>query len=116
MNLREYLLNEAIKPLDKAETSFYGKPVFVREMSAAERDDFEMAQVEAAKTGDALRNFRAKFVIRVLVDENGERVFKDEDAEVVGKMKPNEIRRVFDVGCKLNALTPEDEKDILKKS
>lgn len=114
--LRELILNAAPAPKERAEVQLAGQTLYAREMTAAERDDFEAAQVEAAREGEALHNFRARFLVRVLVDENGNRVFGDLDADQLGLMGARAIRKAFDIASKLNALSAEDEKDITKKS
>lgn len=115
MSIRDELLSLVTQKPTLAPVKFCGKDLFVREMTGAERDAFEADQVEGNKTGDALKNFRARLVVKVLVDENGERVFKDEDADSVGKLPSRQIRTAFDKAATVNALTSEDVKDIEKK-
>lgn len=116
MNLREELLalatqtKPAMQPL-----KFMGRDLFVKEMNAAERDAYEATQVEASKDGRALENFRVRLLVRVLADAEGNRVFVDADADILGRIPAREISAAFDVASELNALRREDEADLEKK-
>lgn len=115
MSIRDELLGLVSQKPTLVSVKFCGKDLFVREMTGAERDAFEADQVDAGKTGNALKNFRARLLVRVLVDEAGVRVFTDADADTVGNLPSREIRRVFDKAAKLNALDPDDVKELEKK-
>lgn len=115
MSLRDELLGLVSLPAKLEPVEFFGKSLFVREMSGAERDAYEVEQVDASKAGTGLENFRARLLVRVLVDGEGKRIFTDADAESVGKLPANGIRKAFDVASKANALTPEDENELAKK-
>src|SRR5687767_3080486 len=93
-----------------------GVVVYVREMSARERDDYEASQLERSKKGKGLVNFRARLVAMTAQDEGGKRIFGDEDVDDLGKIPARDIRKLFDVATKLNALTAEDETDLEKNS
>ena len=89
-------------------------------MSGAERDAFETAIVSTRKTGGKktreidTNNFRAKFLVRTIADENGKRVFSDEDAESLGDKSANVISRLFDIAQEVNGLTAQDVEDLEK--
>jgi alpha-D-ribose 1-methylphosphonate 5-phosphate C-P lyase len=82
MSLRDLILGQSEEPAEKKGVVIRGQSLYVREMSGAERDDFEAAQVEAQRKGEALVNFRARLLVRVLVDDTGARVFSDADPDV----------------------------------
>ena len=92
-----------------------GQAMFVTEMSAAERDAYEFDQLAANELGSGRRNFRARLLVRVLVDDKGERLFTDGDVETLGKLKPREIRSAFDAATKLNQMNAGDRKAAAKK-
>jgi len=60
----------------------------VRAMTGAERDAFEADNYKRSKKGadfsQSMQNIRARLVVRTVVDGDGQRVFKDEDAEALG--------------------------------
>jgi len=115
MSLRDLILNDVpvaeVKPV-----TLRGEKLYVREMNGTERDAYEAQQLSANKAGSGLENFRARLLVRVIVDKDGNRVFGDDDVAALGKLPAREIRKAFDIASKLNALTPEDEADLVKNS
>lgn len=84
----------------------WGDSVFIKGMSGAERDAFEMSSRRKGETD--LRNYRARFLVRTLVTESGVRLFRDEDAAILGKYPSRVISRMFDVASRLSGMD-EDE-------
>ena len=66
--------------------------------------------------GDELDNFRARFLIRVLCDTDGNRVFAEHDVETVARLPTSFARKVMDAAAKLNALTDEEIRELEKNS
>jgi len=88
--------------------------VRVRGLTGAERDQFEQSIVEARgkDTRVNLRNIRAKLVALCVVDEEGKRLFKDEDAELLGRKSAVALNRIFEVAQRLSGLRPEDVEEL----
>jgi hypothetical protein len=59
-----------------------------------------------------LRNIRAKLVALTVVDEDGNRIFSDEDAEALGKKSAAALDRIFAVAQRLSGLRPEDVEEL----
>lgn len=118
-SLRDAILGAADLPVEVVETpewAPFGVPeVRVRGLTAAERDAYEQSLVDRdPKTGRIqmrrnLPNVRASFVVRVIVDENGERVFTDADAEALGKRSGAVIDRLWDKARALSGMATEEE-------
>lgn len=119
--LREMILAANDLPREKVTTDEwapFGVPfVHVRGLTSAERDAYEMSLLITKPNGDRvanpkLRNIKAGFVARVLVDENGERVFTDSQiAEIAGK-SANVIERIWAKGRELSGMrVPDDDED-----
>ena len=92
----------------------WGGDVYVRSMTAAERDDWE-AGLMASKTEDAksnLRNLRARLTVICVVDEAGNRLFSDADAEALGQKSARAVDRIFSAAARLNALSSRDVEDL----
>ena len=92
----------------------FGVPtVFVRGLTAAERDDYEQSLTERTPDGSVRAkakqsNLRASFVVRVLVDADGERIFTDRDVDALGKKNAAVIDRLWDEARELSGMgTPE---------
>lgn len=88
----------------------WGGVVVCKPLTAAQRDRFE-ASVTETKNGQTTlngTNFRAKLVARCIVDENGVRLFTNEDVEQLGKKSSKALSRVFDAVSAASGMTKED--------
>lgn len=91
-----------------------GTVVRLMEMSAADRDDWELDRFNIVKSGARVRNVRAGLVARCWVDKNGERVVPDDRISELGKKSAKVLDRLFDVCQRLNALTAGEVKEVEK--
>lgn len=108
-------------PRERVDVPEWGGSVYVRTMTGAERDQFEAAMYEVQGAGyaasrDYLINFRAKFAALCIVDENGNRLFSDDDVVVLGQKSVAALQRVLTVAQRLNALTEADVEALRKNS
>ena len=97
----------------------WGGDVYVRSMSAVERDAYEADQAARNKDGGekaGMHNFRARLVVRVACDEQGNRLFNDDDAAALGEKSSGPVALIFDAAAKLNGLTPKDVEELEKNS
>lgn len=92
----------------------WGKSLFVKNMTGTERDSFETAIMKDGKVNTEM--FRAKLVVRTLVDAEGKRVFTDEQTAALSAKSAAEIDKVFTVAQKLNGLSPTDVDELTKNS
>lgn len=92
--------------------------LFVRVMPGEERDAFEASTVKrrGKNVEQNLSNLRARLAVRVLVDEGGNRIFKDEDADALGMKSGAALEKVFSVACRLNRLRNEDVEELVGNS
>jgi hypothetical protein len=86
--------------------------LFVTDMKAVDSDAFEReeAQLRAERGPDEkgnTPNMRARFLVRVLYDEQGGRVFTDDQADALGEQSAAVLDRLFDVAARLSSTTPE---------
>lgn len=111
---RETILQAQDLPMERVPVPEWGGEVIVRGLTAAERDQFEQSIVETRgkNTKVNLRNIRAKLVVLCCVDEQGNRIFCDEDAEVLGRKSAVALNRVFEVAQRLSGLRPEDVEEL----
>lgn len=96
-----------------------GKPqkttVFVREMSARERDIYEASMFKGKKTKVLnLIDGRAKMVVAVACDADGNAIFQPEDVEWLTLKPVGFINRIFAAASELNNFTEEDEEELVK--
>jgi hypothetical protein len=87
----------------EVEVPEWGGTVTVRGLSSKERDRME---AEVAQTQD-LQNFRARLVVMGIVDENGDRIFADKDANALGQKSSVVVDRLFDAVRKLSGMDDE---------
>lgn len=80
----------------------WGGDVYFRTISGLERDQFEDAYSE-----QKMRAFRARFLVLTISDENGERLFADNEIEALGQKSSVVINRLFDEAWQHNAFTQE---------
>jgi len=82
----------------------WGGSVRLRGLSAAERDEFEAS----LGVSQDLVNMRARLVVNCLVDENGDKLFKSNEAKELGKKNGQVINMLFDEVRKLSGMADED--------
>lgn len=85
----------------------WGGVVRVRGMTGAERDQWEAALLDGDKKLTR-RQVRATLVALTVVDEQGRRLFSEEDVERLGAKSARALQRVFNVAQRLSRLSLED--------
>lgn len=95
-----------------------GMCVYVRRMTSRERDDFETAIMERRGKVRELnhKNLRARLVALCTVDEHGNRLFTDADAEALGDKEASIIDPIFAAAQRINALSQRDVEELEKNS
>ena len=76
-------------------------------LAVDDRDRFEESYAD-----QKMKAFRIRFLLLALCDEAGERLFSDDEADVLGKKSSVVINRLFEAGWKLNAFTQEAVDDL----
>lgn len=100
--------------------------VYVREMSAFEKDVLEQSMRRVVPSGNpnkqpsfelATENFRAKLAVLTICDESGNLILSKNDATELSKsLKASDMEKIVEVAQRLNAISEEDKKDLLKNS
>jgi hypothetical protein len=105
-----------IEPVDVPE---WGGEVLVRGLSGTERDDYEASIQQIRPKPDGSRevvfvraNARAKLLVKCLIDEQGNRLFKDTDAAALGRKNGAIIDRLYDVAAALSGMGDANEQEI----
>lgn len=114
MNLtRDSILSALDSKLEAVDVPEWGGTVYIRTMSGAERDKFEV-EILDAKGKVTADNIRAKLLAKCLSDEKGTRLFSDADVEALGGKSANVLERLWVKARKLNALSKEDVDELVK--
>lgn len=92
----------------------WGGEVIISTLPAAEKDDWD-ASVFDGEHRD-LDNMRARLVVRCIVDEKGDRIFDDEDADALGLKSSAAMDRCFEVARRLNKVSDADLEALRKNS
>ena len=101
-----------------------GTSIRVRGLSGLERDRFEQAIFDNQQRRERARKkagakpvpaipFRLALVVRAIVDEDGQRLFKDDEYTQVGERLPAEVtERVFDTARRLSGMSDKDAEEL----
>lgn len=116
---RDQILSVQDLVVEEVDVPEWGGSVFIRTMTGTERNTFEIEVVPGVTDGsnrmDVL-NMREKLLVRVIVDENGEHVFSDEDIKALGQKSAAALDRLFEVAQRLNRLSAQDVAELEKNS
>jgi hypothetical protein len=95
-----------------------GVEVIVQGMSGAQRDQWEASLIvgKGRKRDVSTANIRAKLVAQCCVSEDGRRLFSDEDAEELGRIRVDVLNRLWNVAQRLSGVTEEDAEELGKAS
>ena len=93
-----------VEPLEVPE---WGGPEVVRELTGQERDTFEssMLDMESGKPELRMVGTRAMLAALSCVDEQGQRLFTEEDLPALRSLSGAALSRVFEVASRLSGLT-----------
>lgn len=112
---RDVILQADDLLIEDVEVPEWGGMVRVRGLTGAERDDFEASVVEqrGKKTRLNMQNFRAKLVVRAAINGDGQRLFSDKDAPLLGRKSAAALQRVFEVAQRLSGLSDQDVEELV---
>lgn len=96
--------------------------VYVREMTAEERDEFESDMVDVRQNGQGsetqmdTRNIRARMAALTVVDKDDNRLFSEDDIKRLGSKSSRAMNKIFNKAQKLSGFTDEDVEELAKNS
>jgi hypothetical protein len=102
VDLRKRLLNANDIKVEAIDIPAWGGTYYLRVISGKAREQFEEAYSQ-----EKMKNFRLRFLVLTLCDEEGKPILADSDMDALGERSSVEINRVFDAAWKLNAFTQE---------
>lgn len=119
-----FLKNEKVKPkVHEIFIEALDQYVYMKEMSASDQDSYELSIIDLVDQPDgsvkAKRNLdsnKAKYLVRVLCDEKGKRMFKDTEFHFIGEMSIPVIRELHTKALELNRATEKEIEDMEKNS
>ncbi|NBW14405.1 MAG: hypothetical protein EBR82_41045 [Caulobacteraceae bacterium] len=103
VDFRKRLLGANDIKVQPIEVPEWGGTWYVRVLSGRDREAFE----EALSAEQRMKNFRIRFLILAICDENGAKVFDQSDVDFLGDRNSVVINRVFEQAWTINAFTKE---------
>jgi len=114
---KEEILKADDLPKKAVNVPAWGGEVFVRTMTAIEKDQFEESNRNHEDDGSTTFNavgYRARLIQKTVCDENGNLLFTEDDLPALQKKSGKAIDLVIKVSQELNAITDEDLKALEK--
>lgn len=92
--------------------------VYVRGMTGKQRDEWENSLMRGRGTARRTdtRNARARLAVRCLVNAQGDRLYRDEDAERLGNIRVDYLQKIFEAAQRLSGVSDEDIDELGKFS
>lgn len=111
---RDQILSANDLPTQEVQTPEWGGSVLVRGLNGEERDKYETGMISMTGASVELRmqNARARLVQLGCVDEQGNRLFTDEDVQALGKKNAAALDRVYAVIQRLSGLSNADMEQL----
>lgn len=108
---RDAILSAKDCELQPVEVPEWGGTVYIQPLSGSERAEWESYVVSMTHKGKPMpgANLREVVLVKAIRDENGERMFTDEDIPALARKHGGVIDRLFDIASKSSGL---DQKDI----
>lgn len=110
---RDSILNAADIKYDDVDTPEWGGVTRVRMLTAADRSAFEYWCYKNMNTEQVIE-LHPRVCIACIVDEDGNRIFQDDDLGVLMQKNGTVLRRVAEAAMKLNKLSADDEEEAVK--
>lgn len=89
-----------VKLSDAVPVPEWGGEVYIKTLSGTERDIFEDSYAQ-----NKMKAFRARFLVLTLCDDEGDRLFADNEVDALGKKSSIVINRLFEKAWDHNAFT-----------
>lgn len=110
---RDSILAASDLPREAVTVPEWGGEVCVQTMTAGDRDAYETEVYEFDDEGKVrvktMADFRARLLLRCIVDENGKRLFSDDDLPLLSAKNPAALDRLNAVARRLNGMGGEAE-------
>jgi len=106
---RDAILSIDDLPKEQVYVSEWSGYVRVSALTARDRDKLE-EQLAGSKPDWS--NFRARWAVRCMIDEKGNRLFRDDDAKALGAKSGRAVQTVFSAIQRLSGLTDESVEEM----
>ena len=107
---REQILNSVDIVTEEVSCPEWGGSVLVRGMTGYEREAYE-SDMAARRLADGtidIHGLRGRMAARTVVNGDGERIFTDDDIDVLSNKNAAPLDRIYDVVCRLSRITESE--------
>lgn len=105
---RASILGSDDREIERVPVPEWGGFVFVRNLSGAERDQYEADSIRYNRKGEPaganLENARSRLLVMTICDQDGDLLFTPADLEALGRKNSRPLDRLFDVSCRLSGI------------
>ena len=91
-----------------------GGSVFIRNITAGERDHYESSLLDNQGRARNLKDFRARFLVLALANQDGSRMFKDNEVSELSKMDAQIATWIHDEAQRINGIGVDGEAEAEK--
>ena len=115
---RDQILNADDLKYEEIDAPEWGGVVRLKVMTGIERDDFEQSvfDMKGKDTKVNLKNFRAKLLVKVIVDEAGKRVFEEADIERLSLKNSKVLDKLFNKAQEINGIGQKEVTELTGNS
>ena len=116
---REVILGIRDSRMELVEIPEWQGDMYIRSLTAAERDAWEASIVSIDDQGNRqsnMANLRARLVVRTACLVDGSPLFMESDGEILGSKSASAVDRVYAVAARLSGISGQDARELEKNS
>ncbi|MFJ6841342.1 hypothetical protein ACIQRE_01585 [Streptomyces griseoluteus] len=117
---RDAIVQATDIPTETVPVPEWGGDVILRGLTGDELDDFQgsIRQFRRSMDGKGMepvliqQGMHAKLLVKCLVDDNGERLFQDNEAGELGAKSGKVLERLYDIAQTLSGLSEDEQEEM----
>lgn len=116
---RDAILGVNDLQVEKVFVPEWGDEVIIRGLTGEELDAYQGSRRQIRNAGTAQAevvfiqdNARAGLLVKCIVDENGDRIFTDQDTGLLGMKNGKVLDRLYDVATRLSGMSDDEAEEI----
>lgn len=113
MNKEDFVSLASVHDVKQIDVPDFGS-VYIREISAGERDKIETIVAQFNRSPDTVTQYRARMVAMFLCDESAKRLFSDKELAHLDNMNAKVVDYIFERGLEFNGFKDEAIDDAEK--
>lgn len=116
MLTKDQILSASDRKIEEVEVPEWNGSVYIRNMTGGERDAYEasLIKMQGKSVQANMADARAKLCAICICDEDGNRLFTDDEAKELSNKCASALDRIYEKAESLNSLKREDVEDLVK--